>query len=45
MNNLFSNIPADLPDEVVEILLKTKSLRIERIVSHGHASAEDFWYD
>ena len=45
MNNLFSNIPSDLPDEVVEILLKTKSLRIERIVSHGHASANDFWYD
>ena len=45
MNNLFSNIPSDLPDEVVEILLKTKSLRIERIVSHGHASADDSWYD
>ena len=45
MNNLFSNIPADLPDEVVETLLENKSLRIERIVSHGHASAKDFWYD
>ena len=45
MNNLFSNIPTDLSEEVVETLLKTKSLRIERIVSHGHASAEDSWYD
>ena len=45
MNNLFTNIPSDLPDEVVETLLKTKSLRIERIVSHGHASADDSWYD
>ncbi len=45
MTNLFSNIPSDLPDEVVETLLKTNTLRIERIASHGHASAKDFWYD
>lgn len=26
-------------------LLTRDRLRIERIVSHGHASAADFWYD
>ncbi len=43
--NLFSNIPASLPDELIEVLLAAASLRIERIVSHGHASPPGFWYD
>ena len=43
--NLFSYIPPDLTDELVEILLQTDSVRIERIVSQGNASPEGFWYD
>lgn len=27
------------------MLLEATKLRIERIVSHGHASPEGFWYD
>ncbi len=45
MNNLFANIPVDLPEELVETLLETDSVRVERIVSHGHASPDGFWYD
>lgn len=45
MNNLFSDIPVDLPDELSQSLLSTDSVRVERIVSHGHASPEGFWYD
>ena len=45
MNNLFANIPAVIPDELVETLLQAENLRIERIVSHGHASPAGFWYD
>ena len=45
MNNLFAGIPTSLPDELTEILLSRQGLRIERIVSRGHASPEDFWYD
>jgi cupin 2 domain-containing protein len=45
MKNLFSDIPEDLPDELLESLLDAESVRIERIVSHGHASPEGFWYD
>ena len=45
MDNLFSDIPADLPEELVETLLESDSMRVERIVSHGHASPEGFWYD
>jgi cupin 2 domain-containing protein len=43
--NLFANLPADLPEELVETLLQSATTRIERIVSHGHASPDEFWYD
>jgi cupin 2 domain-containing protein len=43
--NLFTNLPSDLPDELSTTLLEASNLRIERIVSHGHASPEGFWYD
>jgi cupin 2 domain-containing protein len=45
LNNLLVDIPANLPDEVVETLLTTVSFRVERIVSHGHQSPAGFWYD
>jgi cupin 2 domain-containing protein len=31
--------------EAFELLLSRPGLSIERIVSHGHASPPDFWYD
>jgi cupin 2 domain-containing protein len=43
--NLFTGLPDRLPDELVSILLEAADVRIERIVSHGHASPEGFWYD
>jgi len=43
--NLFSDIPTKLPDELFTTLLEAANLRIERIVSHGHASPDGFWYD
>ncbi len=43
--NLFSNIPVELPNELTETITETEHVRIERIVSRGHASAEGFWYD
>lgn len=45
MPNLFSSIPAVLPDELTEVYLQAESVRIERIVSQGHASPPGFWYD
>ncbi len=44
-DNLFEKIPAHLAGELNEILVSSQHLRIERIVSHGHASPPDFWYD
>lgn len=43
--NLRDNIPTELPAEVVDSLLTGSSFRVERIVSLGHASPPDFWYD
>ena len=31
--------------EQIDILLNTKYMRIERIVSKGHISSKNFWYD
>lgn len=45
MSNLFTELPSHLPDELFTTLLEAANVRIERIVSHGHASAADFWYD
>lgn len=43
--NLFDAIPAKQPDEHITPLMTSPHLRIERIVSHGHASPPGFWYD
>jgi len=44
-NNIFTGLPQHLPNELVEHLLESANVRIERIISHGHASAADSWYD
>ncbi|MDD2605214.1 MAG: cupin domain-containing protein [Desulfobacteraceae bacterium] len=43
--NLFAAIPDKLPDEAVATLAASNHVRIERIVSRGHASPPGFWYD
>jgi len=43
--SIFADIPKQLPAELCQTLLKTPAVRIERIVSKGHCSAADFWYD
>jgi cupin 2 domain-containing protein len=43
--NLLADISSRLPLELVQTILTRPNLRVERIVSHGHASPEGFWYD
>jgi cupin 2 domain-containing protein len=43
--NIFADLPQHLPKEVVQTLISAADVRIERIISHGHASPEDFWYN
>ena len=44
-DNLFSDIPDCLTEELVTILAENQHVRIERIVSNGHSSPNGFWYD
>lgn len=43
--NLLSDLPTDVPVELVQTLLAAPGVRVERIVSRGHASPDGFWYD
>jgi cupin 2 domain-containing protein len=45
MENLFHGIPSQLPKELFTVLHQSRGVRIERIVSQGHASPPGFWYD
>ena len=45
MKNLLKNIPKNLPGELFETLVKTDNIHIQRIVSKGHTSLEEGWYD
>jgi len=43
--NLFGQIPTQLPEELFQLLAVGAGARVERIVSKGHASPPDYWYD
>jgi len=43
--NLFTSLPGAISEEVCTHLATASHVRIERIVSHGHCSPDDFWYD
>ncbi|MGA2032976.1 MAG: cupin domain-containing protein [Thermoguttaceae bacterium] len=43
--NLFDNIPAIVAEEMFTTLFQANDVRIERIVSEGHASPPEFWCD
>lgn len=45
MENIFSNIPSELPNEIFEDIIITEKLKIERIVSMGQTSPDTGWYD
>ena len=44
-SNLFADLRQQMPDALITTLLEAANIRIERIVSHGQASPEGFWYD
>lgn len=45
MINVLKEIPDARTEEISTALLSARSVRIERIVSHGQASPPGFWYD
>jgi cupin 2 domain-containing protein len=45
LKNIFAGLAESPADELMETLLQGGGFRLERIVSRGHASPENFWYD
>lgn len=45
VKNLFSAINADPKAEISEVILHNNNFRIEKIISFGQISPENFWYD
>ena len=45
MGNIFSSLPDKLEHELFKELLLHKNVKIERIVSQGHISPKNGWYD
>lgn len=43
--NLLDDLPDRASEELVDLLLAGRDVRIERIVSTGQASPPGFWYD
>jgi cupin 2 domain-containing protein len=44
-SNLYADLPTLLPEELIEKMVDSKDVRIERIVSTGHSTPPGFWYD
>jgi cupin 2 domain-containing protein len=45
LDNIFAQLPEGQDCEELRDLLRTRAVRIERIVSTGQASPPGFWYD
>lgn len=43
--NILQNIPNTLKDELFEDIIKSDTIRVERIVSQGHISPDVGWYE
>ena len=43
--NLLTDIPNDLPAEVIRDIIETDSVRIKQIISKGQKGPEQGWYD
>lgn len=43
--NLFTSIPNNLSEEIFQTLISSDEISIERIISKGHKSEQNFWYD
>ncbi len=44
-DNLFESIPENLEQEIFESLVEKNQVKIERIISKGHTSPSQGWYD
>jgi len=45
MKNIFQDIYESSTEEIFEIILGSENMRLERIISNGHATPPGEWYD
>jgi len=45
LENIFSNIPKLIRDEIFETILSSQNFRLERIISAGHSTPKETWFD
>jgi cupin 2 domain-containing protein len=45
VKNIRDDIPEKLKEEFFEDILTGSNFKLERIISEGHSSSKDFWYD
>ena len=43
--NIFNSIPENLDVELIDVLVQTEHVKLERIISKGHRSPDSGWYD
>ncbi|KPK23026.1 MAG: phosphoribosylaminoimidazole carboxylase [Nitrospira bacterium SG8_3] len=43
--SLLEKVPQELPNELIEVLCSSDCVKIERIVSRGHSSPKELWYN
>lgn len=45
IKNIFKDIPSNIHEEITEKIISSGKIRIERIISQGHTSPGNFWFD
>ena len=45
LNNIFELLPEEIDAEIFEILIESGNMKVERIISKGHVSPLNGWYD
>ena len=45
INNIYDLIPEAVPEELLTTVLRGENFRVERIVSKGHSTPSNQWYD
>lgn len=45
VKNIFENTQEKLKEECIEDLISTGNFKLEKIVSQGHSSPDNFWYN
>jgi|SRR3989344_7139033 len=45
IKNILSNIPDKIPKEIIETVVSSPNIKIERIISKGHVTSKGKWYN